>query len=107
MFRSHISLEQEYRLRIARSRCAGVNFTAMVSPARKQFALGLGIRLVGVLFLWLGDGSPLLWRKALVVVGVALSIGGIGILRWLLFQPTNPSPVAKAARSRSRMQRES
>jgi hypothetical protein len=48
------------------------------------FALGLGVRLAGVALIWAGDGSPAPWRKALVVVGVALSIGGIAVLRYLL-----------------------
>jgi hypothetical protein len=57
------------------------------SPKRRQwrlFALGLGVRLVGVALIWAGDGSPALWRKALVVVGVVLSVGGIAVLRYLL-----------------------
>lgn len=48
------------------------------------FALGLSVRLLGVLFIWLGDGHDQWWRKALVVLGVVLSIGGIGVLKFLL-----------------------
>lgn len=52
---------------------------------RKLFALGLAVRLVGVALLWQGDGSDGLLGKGLVVIGVVLSIGGIGVLRYLLF----------------------
>jgi hypothetical protein len=52
---------------------------------RKLFFIGLAVRLVGVGLLWLGDGHDSLFRKGLVVLGVILSIGGIGILRYLLF----------------------
>jgi NADH:ubiquinone oxidoreductase subunit 4 (subunit M) len=48
------------------------------------FSLGLAVRLVGVLLIWLGDGHDSLLHKSVVVVGVALSIGGIGMLRYLL-----------------------
>jgi NADH:ubiquinone oxidoreductase subunit 4 (subunit M) len=51
----------------------------------KWFGIGLAVRLVGVALLWLGDGHDSLFRKGLVIVGVILSIGGIGILRFLLF----------------------
>ncbi|HKP16413.1 MAG TPA: hypothetical protein VJT85_10110 [Gemmatimonadaceae bacterium] len=50
----------------------------------RLFALGLGVRLVGVALLWAGDGSSAWWRKALVVVGVVLSVGGIAVLKYLL-----------------------
>lgn len=46
--------------------------------------IGLSVRLLGVALLWFGDGSPSLFRKAAVVVGLILSIGGIGVLRYLL-----------------------
>ncbi len=46
--------------------------------------IGLSVRLLGVALLWFGDGSPSLVRKAAVVVGLILSIGGIGVLRYLL-----------------------
>ena len=50
----------------------------------KLFSIGLGVRLVGVLLIWLGDGYDSVFRKALVVLGVILSVGGIGVLRYLL-----------------------
>ena len=53
---------------------------------RKLFAIGLAVRIVGVGLLWLGDGHDSLFRKGLVVLGVILSIGGIGILRYLLYR---------------------
>ena len=53
-------------------------------PARRLFALGLGVRLIGLVLIWAGDGSAALWRRALVVLGVVLSIGGIAVLRFLL-----------------------
>jgi hypothetical protein len=34
--------------------------------------------------IWMGDGSTSVFRKALVVLGVALSVGGIAMLRYLL-----------------------
>lgn len=54
------------------------------APSRRLFATGLGVRLVGVAMIWLGDGSSALHRRALVVVGVLLSVGGIAVLRYLL-----------------------
>ena len=48
------------------------------------FGAGLAVRLLGLAFIWLGDGSDSAARKALVVVGVILSVGGITILRYLL-----------------------
>lgn len=50
----------------------------------KLFSLGLAVRLVGVLLLWLGDGHASWFRKGLVILGLILSIGGIGVLRYLL-----------------------
>ena len=50
----------------------------------RTFALGLSVRLLGVALLWMGDGGTSVFRKALVVLGVALSIGGIAMLRYLL-----------------------
>jgi hypothetical protein len=61
-----------------------MNTTAVSSKKLRLVALGVTVRLIGVLFLWLGDGSQLLWRKALVILGVMLSVGGIGMLRYLL-----------------------
>jgi len=48
------------------------------------FGIGLAVRLMGVLLIWLGDGHDSMFRKALVVLGLILSIGGIGVLRYLL-----------------------
>jgi len=48
------------------------------------FATGLAVRLAGIVLIWLGDGHQDLFRKGLVVLGVILSVGGIGILRYLL-----------------------
>jgi hypothetical protein len=50
------------------------------------FAVGLTVRLVGALLIWLGDGHNDLLHKSLVVFGVILSIGGIGVLRYLLYR---------------------
>ena len=71
-----------------------------VMPGRwsigRTFLFGLGVRLVGLLLIWLGDGSDSLGRKALVIVGVALSIGGIAVLRYLLYAVLRrPSPSSK------------
>ena len=56
-----------------------------MSQRLRVFLIGLAVRLVGVAMLWLGDGSSSLFRKSLVVVGVILSVGGIAVLRYLLF----------------------
>ena len=50
----------------------------------KLFSIGLGVRLIGVLLIWLGNGYDSVFRKGLVVLGVILSVGGIGVLRYLL-----------------------
>ena len=54
------------------------------------------MRLFGVLLIWAGDGSTAVWRRALVVVGVVLSVGGIAVLRYLLLSDLltrrRPSP---------------
>lgn len=50
----------------------------------RLFGVGLAVRLIGVALLWLGDGHDHWFRKGLVVVGLVLSVGGIGILRYLL-----------------------
>ena len=49
-----------------------------------MFGVGLSVRLLGLALIWLGDGSPTLFRKALVVLGIVLSIGGITVLRYML-----------------------
>jgi hypothetical protein len=58
----------------------------------KRFAAGLSVRLVGLALIWLGDGSPEIWRKAIVILGVGLSIGGIAMLRYMLFQGLRRKP---------------
>jgi hypothetical protein len=50
----------------------------------KLFGIGLAVRLMGVLLIWVGDGHDSVFRKGLVVLGLILSIGGIGVLRYLL-----------------------
>ncbi len=50
----------------------------------KWFGIGLAVRLVGLVLIWLGDGDDSFFRKAVVVFGLILSIGGIGVLRFLL-----------------------
>jgi hypothetical protein len=50
----------------------------------RMFGSGLAVRLLGLLLIWVGDGSPGVFRKAMVVLGVVLSIGGIAVLRYLL-----------------------
>jgi hypothetical protein len=50
----------------------------------KVFLVGLSVRLFGVGLIWLGDGHDSLFRKALVVAGVVLLIGGTAVLRYLL-----------------------
>lgn len=66
----------------------GADAAAQVRLERKRkwrtFSLGLAVRLLGLVLIWLGDGSPSLLRKALVVIGVILSVGGIAVLRYLL-----------------------
>lgn len=73
------------------------------SGARHLFALGLGVRLIGLGLIWAGDGSAALWRRALVVLGVVLSIGGIAVLRYLLLSgPLTRLGARWRARARSR-----
>ncbi|MES2697194.1 MAG: hypothetical protein V4773_27260 [Verrucomicrobiota bacterium] len=50
----------------------------------RLFGWGVVIRLLGLALIWLGDGHDNVFRKALVVTGVVLSIGGITVLRYLL-----------------------
>ena len=61
----------------------------MDSPPRfrwRVFLTGLIVRLAGVLLIVLGDGHSSLLAKASVIAGVIITVGGMGILRWLLFQ---------------------
>ena len=53
----------------------------------KTFGVGLAVRLVGLALIWLGDGSDHWVRKAIVVLGVVLFVGGIVVLRYLLLAP--------------------
>ena len=53
----------------------------------KAVAVGIAVRLFGGALIFLGDGHTSLWSKVLVIVGVIISITGIGILRYLLLQP--------------------
>lgn len=53
----------------------------------RLFTIGLAVRLAGVALIWLGDGDDRWFRKAMVVLGVALSIGGITVLRYMLLAP--------------------
>jgi hypothetical protein len=53
----------------------------------KLFSLGLAVRLIGPGLIWLGDGHDSLFRKALVVLGVILMVGGITVLRYMLLSP--------------------
>jgi hypothetical protein len=64
----------------------------------RVFAMGMVIRLVGLLLIWLGDGHTSLISKVVVVVGVILSIGGIAILKWLSFQPRRKRAPSAATR---------
>ncbi len=58
----------------------------IAKPGKWQlFGIGLAIRLVGVLLLWLGNGHDSMFHKGLVILGLILSIGGITVLRYLLF----------------------
>ena len=61
-------------------------------PRLKIFAAGLAIRLAGAGLLWLGDGHNSVFRKGLVVTGVVLSVGGIGVLKFLLYQGPRKKP---------------
>ena len=51
------------------------------------FIAGLLVRLVGVLLIWAANGHSSFASKIVVVMGVVLSVFGIGILKWLSFQP--------------------
>ena len=67
----------------------------------KVVALGIAVRLFGGALIFLGDGHSSLWSKALVVVGVIISVTGIGILRYLLLSPFLSSVSAKIRASHS------
>jgi hypothetical protein len=60
--------------------------TQSVRPrALPIFLAGLSVRLAGVGLIWLGDGHPGVVRKGMVAVGVVLSVGGIAVLKFLLY----------------------
>ena len=79
-------------------------FKVIIPPsARKQrnwrlFAIGLGVRLLGVGFLWAGDGHTSLGSKIIVILGVILSIGGLAVLRFMLMGPLLARLTAPKAR---------
>ena len=52
----------------------------------KLFALGLITRLLGAGLIWAGDGHDHVFAKSSVIVGVILSVGGIAVLRYMLFR---------------------
>jgi hypothetical protein len=52
----------------------------------RVFVTGLSVRLFGALLILLGDGHDTLLAKGSVVLGVIVTVTGMGILRWLLFQ---------------------
>jgi hypothetical protein len=74
----------EGRERSARSRPALHSTINTPRSTLSIFAFGLSVRLLGVLFIWLGDGHDQWWRKAFVILGVVLTFGGIGVLKFLL-----------------------
>jgi hypothetical protein len=41
---------------------------------------------------WLGDGSASLFRKGVVAVGLVLSVGGIGVLKYLMLRGKRNGP---------------
>jgi hypothetical protein len=55
------------------------------------FIAGLLVRVVGLLLIWAANGHSSLASKIIVVIGVVLSVFGIGILKWLSFQPRRRS----------------
>jgi hypothetical protein len=63
-----------------------------------KFAIGLGVRCVGGLLIWLGDGDDSWFRKGVVIVGVVLSLAGIAVLRYIfLSEPLSKLFSSKAA----------
>lgn len=55
-----------------------------------MFGIGLAIRLFGAALVWLGDGHDSVFRKGLVASGLILSVGGIGVLKYLLYSGMLP-----------------
>jgi hypothetical protein len=66
----------------------------------KRFAIGLGVRLLGVGLIWLGDGGDSLFRKGMVLLGIVLMLGGMAVLRYMLL--AKPLARAEAAIRRRR-----
>lgn len=64
-------------------------------------ATGIAVRLVGLGLVVLGDGHDSVWSKALVILGVGMSVGGIAILRYLLLQPLFSKLEAKVKSGRT------
>ena len=60
--------------------------------ALQTFGVGLAVRLLGLLLIWAGDGHTSVFSKAVVVVGVILSLGGIAILKYLLYAGLKKKP---------------
>jgi len=58
----------------------------------KWIWIGLSVRILGVLLIFLGDGHDSVFRKALAVLGLILSIGGITVLRYLLIAGFRKKP---------------
>jgi protein-S-isoprenylcysteine O-methyltransferase Ste14 len=69
-------------------------------PALSVFIAGLLVRIVGLLLIWAANGHSSVTSKAIVVLGVVLSVFGIGVLKWLSFQPRR-KPATSAAPPRS------
>ncbi len=67
-----------------RSRMGGMRDSTKRRSRWKTFTIGLAIRLLGVALIILGDGHHSWPRKAMVIIGVALTVGGITVLRYLL-----------------------
>lgn len=71
----------------------------------RTFGVGFAVRLLGLLLIWLGDGSPSVFRKSLVVLGVILSVGGIAVLRFLLISGLRKKKRASPPRSVEKSER--
>ena len=71
---------------------------ASAAPRHRKlrlFAIGLSIRLLGLWLIWVGDKHDSVFRKSLVVIGVILSIGGIGVLKFLLYHGMRKKPLPR------------
>ena len=66
-------------------------------PVLYIFLFGVGIRLIGLLLIVVGNGHTSLFSKVVVVVGVILSVFGIGVLKWLSFQPRRKKSLPDAS----------